>query len=71
MKTLQKLIFALVLTAGCTLAASAQRDGDKKPPPKSKPPVVTPQQKPPPDNSNRGRGHGEMALIWVKEEDPV
>jgi hypothetical protein len=70
MKTLQKLIFTLVLMAGCTLAASAQKDGDK-PPPKGKAPVVKPQPKPPPDNSNKGRGHGEMALRWIRDDHDV
>jgi len=70
MKILQKILFTLVLMAGCTLAASAQRDGDKKPPPKSKPPVVTPQPKPPPDDSKKGR-HGALALAWIREGQSV
>jgi len=58
-----------MLMAGCSLAASAQRDGDK-PPPKGKAPVVKPQPKPPPDNS-KGRHGGGIALAWIKEDETV
>ncbi len=40
MKVLQKTLFALVMVAGLSLAASAQKDDQKKPP--KDPPVINP-----------------------------
>jgi hypothetical protein len=71
MKVLQKLLFSLVLVAGLSVVASAQKDGDKKPPPKERPPVVTPQPKPPPDNSNKVRKPGEAAALWKRDDQTV
>ena len=70
MKVLSKIVFSLVLLAGLSVAASAQKDGDKKPPPKEKPPVVKPQPKPPPDNSNKGKhgGEGEALAVWRRDD---
>ena len=65
MRTLQKLIFGLVLAVGLSVVASAQRDDQKKPPPKERPPVVTPQPKPPPEN--KGKKPGEAAALWKRE----
>jgi len=66
MKVLQRVFFSLVLVAGLSIAASAQKD--QKPPPKEKPPVVKPQPKPPPDNSNKGKHGGEAAVLWIRDE---
>ena len=46
----------LLLVTGMSVAAMAQRDGDKKnpPPPKGNPPVVVPREKPPRENPPKG-----------------
>ena len=67
MKALRKMIFGIVLLAGVSVAASAQKD--EKPPPKEKPPVVKPQPKPPPDNSNKGKHGGEAVALWKRQDN--
>lgn len=55
MKFIRQFLFMLMLVTGMSVAAMAQRDGDKqKPPPKGNPPVVVPREKPPRDNPPKG-----------------
>lgn len=55
MKFLKHFLFMLLLMTGLSVAAMAQKDGDKqKPPPKGNPPVVVPREKPPRDNPPKG-----------------
>ncbi len=48
MKNFKQLLLVIMLVAGISISASAQKEGDKKPPPKEKTPVVpvTPKEKP-------------------------
>jgi len=57
MKFIKHTVFTLLLLAGLSVAAMAQRDGDrqKPPPPKGNPPVVVPGKgNPPPRESPKG-----------------
>jgi len=46
MKTLQQILFTLIVVTGLSLAVSAQKG--EKPPPKEKPPKIDPKPKDPP-----------------------
>lgn len=52
MKIFRKILFTLMVVAGLTLSASAQKDDQKKPP-KERPPVIDPAKKPPRENPPR------------------
>ena len=54
MKFIKHFVFTLLLVAGLSVAAMAQRDGDrqKPPPPKGNPPVVVPGKGNPPPRDN-------------------
>ena len=56
MKFVKQFLFMLLLVTGLSVAAMAQRDGDrqKPPPPKGTPPVVVPREKPPRENPPKG-----------------
>ncbi len=70
MDTLKKLMLGLVMIAGLSLAASAQRNDDqKKPPPKDPPPKVEPRgDKPPPRPPRDPKKPGsEYSVVWREE----
>ena len=74
MKVLKHTLFAVALTIGIAVTASAQsnNDGQKKPPPKPPPPVVKVPDKPPPKPRDEKKGDGKkpgMAfLVWKETE---
>ena len=73
MNAVKKLLFALVLVGGLSVASMAQKGGDgKNPPPKGNPPVINPGQKPPPQNPPKGGGDKPkkpgMAFVIKLEE---
>jgi hypothetical protein len=50
MKLVKQLMFTIVLAAGLSVSAMAQKDDQKKPPPKGgNTPVINPREKPPKD----------------------
>ena len=70
-KVVKKILMALVLVGGLSVASMAQRGQDpKKPPPKQPPPVINPgKQNPPPKNGGdkpKKPGRGE-AFFLLKE----
>jgi len=71
-KIVKKILMALVLVGGLSVASMAQRDGDKqRPPKKPPPPVINPGKNNPPPPKNGGDkpkkpGRGE-ALFLIKE----
>ena len=71
-KVVKKILMALVLVGGLSVASMAQRDGDKqRPPKKPPPPVINPGKNNPPPPKNGGDkpkkpGRGE-ALFLIKE----
>jgi len=74
MKFLKHLLFVLLMVTGLSVAAVAQRDGDrqKPPPPKGTPPVVVPREKPPRENPPKGDDKHKKPggfEAWVKRED--
>jgi len=77
MKHVKKALFMIVLVAGLSVAAMAQRDGDRQKPPPPKggsPPVVVPREKPPRDNPKGGdkpKKPGMAAIGKAREEDVV
>jgi len=73
MKLIKKLLFAVVMMVGLSVAAMAQKDDQKKLPPKN-PPVINPGQdkKPPKENPPKGNGPkkpGNAFATWVKENE--
>ena len=71
MKVLRKILLICGLVAGLSVAAMAQKDGDKKPP-KPPPPVVNPAPPKPKGNDQPKKPHGaEAAVLWVRVEDSV
>ena len=66
MKVLTRLLFVCALTAGLTVAASAQKGGQK--PPKPPPPVVNPA--PPKPKEDRPKKPGAQGtLIWLRPKE--
>jgi hypothetical protein len=75
MNVVKKILCALVLVGGLSVASMAQKGGDgKKPPPKGNPPVIDPGKKPPPQNPPRGGDKPKkpgMAFIIKREESLI
>jgi hypothetical protein len=65
MKFLRKILFALALTVGLTMAVSAQKKDDKKPP-KPPPPVIKPGEDKKPPKSDDKPKRPSMAIIAGK-----
>ncbi len=69
---LRESILGLMMIAGLTIAASAQKsDPPKQPPPKEKPPVVNPQPKPPPKENEKPKKPGNEMAAWKNEEGEI
>jgi hypothetical protein len=68
-KVIKKILFAMVLVGGLSVASIAQRGQDpKKPPPKPKPPVINPGGKnnPPKNGGDKPKhGGGGEALLFL------
>ena len=77
MKLVKKILFMFVLVAGLSVAAMAQKGGDKqKPPPKERPPVINPGKGNPPPRENPPRGDkpkrpGIEAIAKPREQENV
>lgn len=68
MRSMKKILFTFAMVVGLSVAAFAQKDGDKKPP-KPPPPVVNPQPKPPPKDNDKPKKPGsELAYLRFKLE---
>ncbi len=67
MKKLQKILFTFAVVVGLSVAAFAQKDGDKKPPPKTPPPRIDPAPKTPPKKP----GGGAFVVVWKKDTGDI
>ncbi|MBV9216783.1 MAG: hypothetical protein JO053_11455 [Acidobacteria bacterium] len=71
MKVVRNILITAAMVAGLSIAAFAQKDGDKKPPPKNPPPVINPSgPKPPPpkDTKPKKPGGDEAVSFWREDE---
>ncbi len=67
MNILKHILFSLVVVAGLSCAALAQKGGDDKKPPKPPPPVIKPGDKQPPKN-DKPKKPGMAENMIVREE---
>ena len=68
MNVMKQFVLIIMMVAGLSTVAFAQK-GDKKPPRKDTPPVVVPApSKPPPETKRPKRPNSEFSLIWKRED---
>lgn len=63
MRILRYTLMSFAMLAVFSVAAFAQKDGDKKPPPKGNPPIITPAPKPNPTPTPR-KPSAEFVAVW-------
>ena len=71
MKLVRNILITAAMVIGLSVAAFAQKDGDKKPPPpKGTPPVITPSgpKPPPPKDTKPKKPGGEAVIVWREDE---